>query len=350
MKRFFLLSAFTLLGFAVACSTATHGDDKPTAKTLGKIERIDPAFDELIGRDAKLEVLATGHVWTEGPVWVPRDGGFLLFSDIPRNRVYKWQEGKGESVFLEPSGGTGKDAAFLKEPGSNGLLLDADGRLVLMEHGDRRVARLDAWDSKQKTTLAHRYMGKRLNSPNDGVFKSNGDLYFTDPPYGRQLKDSKPNEFPDRDLDYCGVYRLSKDGKLTLLTKEMSRPNGIAFSPDEKTLYVANSDSAKAIWMAFPVLGDGTLGEGRVFYDVTKKGGGDRPGSPDGMKVDAKGNVFATGPGGVMVFSPEGKHLGTIYTGVATANCAWGDDGSTLYVCADKALTRIKTKTKGKGF
>ncbi len=317
-------------------------------KTLGKIERLDPAFDELIGRDAQLEVLATGHIWTEGPVWVPRDGGFLLFSDIPRNRVYKWQEGKGESVFLEPSGYTGS-ATNLKEPGSNGLLLDPDGRLVLMEHGDRRVARLDSWDSKTKTTLAHRYMGKRLNSPNDGVFKSNGDLYFTDPPYGRALKERSSEEFPDRDLDFCGVYRLSRDGQLTLLTKEMSRPNGIAFSPDEKTLYVANSDPAKAIWMAFPVKDDGTLGVGRVFYDVTNMVG-KRPGLPDGMKVDAKGNVFATGPGGVLVFTPEGKHLGTVATGVPTANCAWGDDGSTLYICADKALTRLKTKTKGKGF
>jgi gluconolactonase len=350
MKRFILLSAFATLGLAVASSTATRCDDKQVAKTLGKIERIDPAFDDLIGPDAKLEVLAGGHIWTEGPVWVPRDGGFLLFSDIPRNRVYKWQQGKGESVFLEPSGGTGKDAPLLKEPGSNGLLLDPDGRLVLMEHGDRRVGRLDRWDSKQKTTLVDRYMDKRLNSPNDGAFKSNGDLYFTDPPYGRALKDRGSDEFPDRDLDFCGVYRLSKDGKLTLLTKEMTRPNGIAFSPDEKTLYVANSDPAKAIWMAFPVKDDGTLGEGRVFYDATSMSGKDRPGLPDGMKVDAKGNVFATGPGGVLVFSPAGKHLGTIFTGVPTANCAWGDDGSVLYVCADKAITRIKTKTMGKGF
>jgi gluconolactonase len=350
MKRFILLSALALLGVAAAL-TGTRGDDKKDAKTLGTIERIDPAFDDLIGRDAKLEVLATGHVWTEGPVWVPRDGGFLLFSDIPPNRVYKWQEDKGESVFMEPSGGTGPNAALLKEPGSNGLLLDPDGRLILMEHGDRRVSRLDGWDeTKKKTTLAHRYMGKRLNSPNDGVFKSNGDLYFTDPPYGRGLKEPKGEEFPDRDLDFCGVYRLSKDGKLTLLTKEMSKPNGIAFSPDEKTLYVANSDPAKAIWMAFPVKDDGTLGEGQVFFDATKWVGKDKPGLPDGMKVDAKGNVFATGPGGVLVFTPQGKHLGTIATGVPTANCGWGDDGSVLYVCADTRLTRIKTKTKGKGF
>jgi gluconolactonase len=349
MKRFILLPALAVLGLAAIFAAATRGDDKKAPETLGTIERRDPAFDDLIGRDAKLEVLVTGHVWTEGPVWVPRDGGFLLFSDIPPNRVYKWQEGKGESVFLEPSGGTGKDASQLKEPGSNGLLLDPEGRLVLMEHGDRRVSRLDSWDGKEKTTLAHRYMGKRLNSPNDGAFKSNGDLYFTDPPYGRSLKE-RPEEFPDRDLDYCGVYRLSKDGNLTLLTREMTRPNGLAFSPDEKTLYVANSDPAKAIWMAFPVKADGTLGDGRVFFDATSLVGKDHPGLPDGMKVDAKGNLFATGPGGVFVFNAQGKHLGTIATGVPTANCGWGDDGSTLYVCADKAITRIKTKTKGKGF
>ncbi len=324
MKRFILLSAFALLGLALAGPTAMRGDDKKATKTLGTIERLDPAFDNLIGRDAKLEVLVTGHVWAEGPVWVPRDGGFVLFSDIPRNSIYKWQEGKGESLFLKPSGGTGKDAPTLKEPGSNGLLLDAEGRLVLMEHGDRRVSRLDRWDGKAKTTLAHLYRGKRLNSPNNGVFKSNGDLYFTDPPYGRSLKDAKPNEFPDRDLDFCGVYRLAKDGKLTLLTREMSRPNGIAFSPDEKTLYVANSDPEKAIWMAYPVKDDGTLGVGRVFQDVTKYVGKDRPGLPDGMKVDAKGNLFATGPGGVLVFAPDGKHLGTLATGVPTANCNWG--------------------------
>lgn len=352
MKRLLtLLPVLALLGLAAVNITATRGDDAKIPKTLGKIERLDPAFDKLIGPDAKLEVLAEGHVWTEGPVWVPRDGGFLLFSDIPRNRVYKWQQGKGESIFMEPSGGTGKDAPTLKEPGSNGLLIDPAGRLVLMEHGDRRVSRLDSWDGKSKTTLADRYKGKRLNSPNDGVFKSNGDLYFTDPPYGRALREPKGgDEFPGRALDFCGVYRLSKDGELTLLTKEMSKPNGIAFSPDEKTLYVANSDPARPILMGFPVKDDGTLGAGKVFFDAAKLAGKDRPGLPDGMKVDAKGNVFATGPGGVLVLAPEGKHLGTIFTGVNTSNCNWGGDGSVLYVTADKALTRIQTKTKGKGF
>jgi len=349
MKRLTLLSALVLLALAAVWLTTTDGAPVKIGQPFGKIVRLDPAFDELIGKDAELEVLAGGHVWTEGPVWVPREGGFLLFSDIPRNRVYKWQEGKGESVFLEPAGYTGR-ATNLKEPGSNGLMLDPDGKLVLMEHGDRRVARLEDWASKKKKTLADRYEDKRLNSPNDGTYKSNGDLYFTDPPYGRMLKDGKADEFPDRDLDFCGVYRLSKDGKLTLLTKEMTKPNGIALSPDEKTLYVANSDPKKAIWMAFPIKDDGTLGEGKVFFDATKMVHADNPGLPDGMKVDAKGNLFATGPGGVLIFTAEGKHLGTIATGVPTANCAFGNDGSMLYVCADKSLTRIKTKTKGKGF
>jgi gluconolactonase len=345
-----LLRALPLL--ALAClPLATRGDDKKPAapKTLGTIERLDPAFDKLIGKDAKLEVLADGFDWVEGPVWVPK-GGFLLFSDIPNNSVFKWQQGKGTSLFLKPSGYEGKRTDFM-EPGSNGLLVDAKGRLVLMEHGDRRVSRINIGKkgrpAGKKTILADKYMGKRLNSPNDGAFKSNGDLYFTDPPYGRMLK-GKPWVFPDRDLDFCGIYRLSAGGGLKLLTKEMTYPNGIAFSPDEKTLYVANSDPKLAIWKSFPVKDDGTLGEGKVFFDATKwvpK----KKGLPDGLKVDVNGILFATGPGGVLVFAPDGKHLGTIATGVPTSNCGWGPDGY-LYVTADKALCRIKTRTKGKGF
>jgi gluconolactonase len=334
------LCVLLLLGTGALALSATGGSAGQPYPPLGTIERLDPTFDELIAPGAYLEKLDTGFQWTEGPVWVPRDGGYLLFSDIPRNSIFKWQEGKGTTLFLKPSGYTGT-ATNLKEPGSNALLLDPEGRLVMMEHGDRRVSRLEK-DGKTKTTLAHLYEGKRLNSPNDGAFKSNGDLYFTDPPYGRMVKDA--DGFPDRDLDFCGVYRLSKDGKLTLLTKEMTRPNGICFSPDEKTLYVANSDSARAVWMAFDVKEDGTLGAGRVFYDVTRWAG-KKPGLPDGMKVDRKGNLFATGPGGVLVFTPAAKLLGVIATGVPTSNCNWGDDGSVLYVTADKSLTRIRTKT-----
>jgi gluconolactonase len=313
--------------------------DTTNFPTLGKVHRYETAMDDLVPKEAAIEVIASGFEWTEGPVWV-KDGGYLLFSDIPRNAVFRWQEGKGASIYLQPSGYTGA-GAYGKEPGSNGLTLDAGGQLVSCEHGDRRLSVLTRDGGKR--TLVDNYQGKRLNSPNDCVFKSNGDLYFTDPPYGL------PGNFgdPRRELDFCGVYRLGKDGVLTLLTKELSRPNGLAFSPDEKTLYVANSDPERAIWMAYAMKDDGTLGPGKVFYDVTANAG-KLPGLPDGLKVDVNGNLFATGPGGVSVFSPEGTLLGRIETGQATANCAWGGDGSTLYICADMYLCRIQTATRGR--
>ncbi len=311
--------------------------------SLGHIERFDPRLDELIPSDAKIEVLGSGFEWAEGPVWVKnKEGGSLLFSDVIRNQVMQWKEGDGVSVFLKPSGYTGF-VDYGKEPGSNGLLVDSKGQLVSCEHGDRRVSVLTNGGGKR--TLVDNYEGKRLNSPNDGAFKSNGDLYFTDPPYGLP----QGADDPRRELDFCGVYRLSKEGKLTLLTKEMTRPNGIAFSPDEKTLYVAQSDPKAAIWKAFPVLEDGTLGEGHVFADVTKMVG-KFPGLPDGMKVDKHGNLFATGPGGVHIFAPDGMALGRIDTGEATANCGWGSDGSVLYICADMYICRVKTSTKGAGW
>jgi gluconolactonase len=322
-------------------------DEKKDPPIKFKLERLDVRLDKLIPKDAKLETLADGFAWTEGPVWMP--AGYLLFSDIPNNRIVKWQEGKGTSDFLKPSGYSGKRTDF-REPGTNGLTIDSEGRLVMCEHGDRRISRLEK-DGKTKTTLVDKFEGKRLNSPNDLAYRSNGDLYFTDPPYGRMLKKftglSERDLFPDRDLDFCGVYRLAKDGKLTLLTKQMSKPNGIAFSPDERTLYVANSDPFNPVWMAFPVKEDGTLGSGKVFFDARKLFG-KKPGIPDGMKVDHHGNLFATGPGGVQILDPDGTHLGTVETGVPTANCAWGsEDGSVLYICANTAICRIKTTTKG---
>ncbi|MDH3584315.1 MAG: SMP-30/gluconolactonase/LRE family protein, partial [Phycisphaerae bacterium] len=232
--------------------------------------------------------------------------------------------------------------------GANALLLDKAGRLVLCQHGDRRVARMDGPLSKPApkfSTLADRYQDQRFNSPNDAVYHSGGALYFTDPPYGleKRMKD------PAKEIPYQGVYRLAKDGQVTLLTKELSRPNGIAFSPDQKTLYVANSDPAWAIWMAYDVHTDGTIDNGRVFFDATSFVG-DRKGLPDGMKLDRAGNLFATGPGGVLVLSPDGRHLGTIQTGQATANCAFGDDGRTLYMTAHSLLMRIRLTTQGLGF
>lgn len=337
-----LLLTAALLSLPVA---STPAQDTLNFPVLGELIQHDPAFARLVDPAAKIEVIAGGFDWTEGPVWVDeQDGpGYLLFCDIPRNSIYKWVEGKGYSLFMKPSGYTGV-ADYGAEPGSNGLLLDPQGRLVCCEHGDRRVSVLT--DKGGKMTLVDNYQGKRLNSPNDACFKSNGDLYFTDPPYGL------PNRYDDprRELDFCGVYRLSKDGKLTLLTKELARPNGIAFSPDEKTLYVAQSDPDAAIWMSYPVKEDGTLGEGKLLYDATENFKKGLPGLPDGMKVDKDGNIFATGPGGVYVFNKEGKLLGRISTGERTANCAFGGkDRSILYMTADMYVCRIQTKTAAAG-
>ena len=332
-----------IVAVATALVTLSAQGANVTSQTKGRLVREDPRFDSLIAPDAQIEVLANGFEWSEGPVWI-KDGGYLLFSDIPRNSIMKWQERAGISLFMKPSGYTGI-ADYGREPGSNGLTLDANGRLILAEHGDRRVARLE-WNGG-KQTLADAYHGKRLNSPNDVIVKSNGDVYFTDPPYGLP----KRQDDPTREMDYCGVFRISAaDRTVTLLNKEMTRPNGLAFSPDEKTLYVAQSDPDASLWMAFPVNGDGTLGAGKVFKDVTDLAKQKLPGSPDGMKIDQHGNLFATGPGGVHVMAPDGTRLGRIDTGERTANCAWGDDGSTLYMTADHFLLRIRTKTKGAGW
>lgn len=330
-----------LLSVLFAFGLAVPGQAPRSYPVLGSIVREDPRLDELIAADARIEVVATGFEWAEGPVW-DRKAGHLLFSDIPRNSVMKWTRQRGVELFMKPAGYTGV-AEYGREPGSNGLLIDAEGRLILMEHGDRRVARMET--DGGKVTLADRYQGKRLNSPNDGALKSNGDIYFTDPPYGlpKQWGDAR------RELDFCGVYRWS-NGVLTLLTGELSRPNGIGFSPDEKLLYVANSDPKRAVWMVYPVEADGTLGAGRVFADVTAMASRELPGLPDGLKVDARGNLWATGPGGVHIYTPEGKRLGRIDTGEATANVAWGDDGSTLYITADMYLCRVRTKVRGAGW
>lgn len=313
---------------------------------VGKIVSLLPQFNELVAANAKLEVIADGYDWCEGPVWV-RSGEFLLYSDIPPNTIFRWDAARGAQVYLQPSGYTG-DAPRRGEQGSNGLLLDASGRLILCQHGDRRVARMDApltAPAPKFVTLADRYDGRRLNSPNDAAWHSNGDLYFTDPPYGleRNMDD------PAKELPYQGVYRLGTDGRVQLLTAEMSRPNGIAFSPDERTLYVANSDPENAVWMAFAVNSDGTLAPGRIFFDAAQLVG-KQPGLPDGMCVDQRGNLWATGPGGVIVLSPAGRHLGTLETTQATSNCTFGENGSTLFMTADRYVLRVQLNVKGLGF
>jgi gluconolactonase len=331
-----MISAGILFSALAGCVPEQVEEEEQTQ--FGSIERADPRFDALVPPDAQIEVLAEGFDWAEGPVWVP-GGGYVLFSDVPQNVVFKWKEGEGLSEFLRPSGYTDTKEAG-REPGSNGLLLNADGQLVLCQHGDRRIALLN--DDRSFIELVSRYQDKRFNSPNDATFKSNGDLYFTDPPYGL----TGLNDSPLKELDFNGVFRLSRSGELTLLTDQISFPNGIALTPDEKHLYVAVSDRDRPVLMIYDVDEDGLIENGRVFFD-TKPWLESYPGVPDGLKVDQQGNVFATGPGGVNVFSPESTFLGRINTGVATANCGWGDDGSVLYITADSYLLRVKTSTKG---
>jgi gluconolactonase len=323
----------------LAVSASALGADAPEFN--GSIERFDPAFDKLIAPDAKIEKLAGGFTWSEGPVWF--DGG-IVFSDVPKNTAFRWKEGMAKAeIFLQPSGMTGTPTEA-REQGSNGLARDAKGQLILCQHGDRRVARMVAPGKFE--TVADKYEGKRFSSPNDLAIRKNGDIYFTDPPYGlKGLNDSPMKEIP-----FNGVYRVTPEGKVTLLTKDLTFPNGIAFSPDEKILYVAISDPRHTRVAAFDVKDDGTIANERTFFDAetVKKPG--LKGGCDGMKVDKEGNVWTTGPGGVLVISREGKLLGRINTGQPTANCNWGDDGSTLYITANMFLVRVKTLTKGAGW
>jgi len=310
-------------------------------KTIGRIERQDPRLDGLIPRDAVIEVLAEGFRWSEGPVW-DRAAGRLLFSDVPSNVVHAWSEKGGLASFLQPSGYTGPEGGGGREPGANGLAFDARGRLVLCQHGDRRISRLE---DGRFVTLVDRFEGRRFNSPNDLALGADGSIYFTDPPYGL----TKTFDDPGREIGWNGVYRLAPDGRVSVLVKDLRAPNGIGLSPDGRTLYVGQSDPNRPVVMAYDLAGDGAVSNGRVFFDTTslRKNG---PGAPDGLKVDRAGNVFTTGPGGVVVVSPKGEYLGTIVTGVPTANCAFGDDGSTLYLTANDKLCRVRTTTKGQGF
>lgn len=338
--------SFALIVALAATSVALAADGeapkrksaKKTYPVMGEIERLDPALDALIPVGAVIEKLAGGFEWAEGPVWNPKTKT-LLFSDVPRNVVFEWKDGGGTRDFVFPSGYTSQSSRA-GEQGSNGLTFNRTRQLVLCQHGDRRVARLE--ESGRYTTLAGYYKDRRFNSPNDLVYHSNGDLYFTDPPYGLE----KGNADPAKELLFSGVYLLRRSGEVVLLTSELTFPNGVALSPDEKTLYVCVSDPVNPVIMSYPVKTDGTLEAGRVLFDAKPLITG-RKGLPDGLKVDRKGNLFATGPGGVLVITPAGKHLGTINTGEATANCAWGDDGSTLYITADMYLCRVKTSTKG---
>ncbi len=291
------------------------------------VDRLDPAIDKLIPADAKIEVLATGFKWAEGPAWNQATGD-LLFSDVPNNIVHAWN-GKEIRTFMKPSGYTGA-GAYGKEDGSNGLTFDADGNLIFAEHGDRRVSILKPGGGKM--TLADTFEGKRFNSPNDVVVHSSGAIYFTDPIYG--LPGGENSDFME--IDFCGVYRIAPDGEVTLITKELERPNGLAFSPDENTLYIANSHGPRKIILSVTINEDGSGGDTKTFFDSKDLDG---KGSMDGLKVDTTGNLWATGPGGLLVISPEGKLLGRVLTGKATANVGFGgNDGKTVFLAAHDSL------------
>ena len=311
--------------------------------TPAQVLRKDPALDEIVPGDAKIEKLAGGFLFTEGPIWVPRTedtDGYLLFSDPNNNLIYRWTQDGQFSIFMTKSGYRGVDIGEYGQPGSNGLTLDKQGRLTINQHGNRRVVRMEK--NGQLTVLADRYEGKRLNSPNDLVYKSDGALYFTDPPFGLP----KFFDDPRKELPYSGVFRVSPDSKIVqLLTNELSGPNGLAFSPDEKYFYVDNWDEKKKIIMRYEVNPDGTLSNGKVFFDMTSAEGED---ALDGMKIDQKGNLYVSGPSGLWIISPEGKHLGTIVGPEHPHNFAWGDDdGKTLYLCAKKGLYRIRLNIPG---
>lgn len=325
---FFIVFVFIF----ISCKNKEH-------KNIGSIERADPALDAIISANAQPEIIADGFKWTEGPLWI-ENKKMLLFSDVFSNNVYKWTEEKGAEVFLKSSGYTGSTARG-GELGSNGLILSRDGKLVLCQHGNRQVARMDADFDNPKATytaLANNFNGKKLNSPNDGTFSSNGDLYFTDPPYGLEGKmDDRSKE-----ISFQGVYKVKPSGEAILLCDSITRPNGVALFPGEKNLLVANSDSSKPVWYFFDIQND-SLKNARIFYNASAFVREEK-GLPDGLKIDNNGNVFATGPGGVYILNRDGKLLGKIKLPVAAANCAFSNDQKTLYITATNYVLRLKMR------
>ena len=313
-------------------------------KEAGRIYADSPALAALIPPEAKVEELARGFTWSEGPVWV-RGGEYLLFSDVPENRMYCWSESGGLSIFLEPSGYDGDDPSIFREPGSNGLIPGPAGTILMADHGNRAVARLDL-ASRRKTFLATHHEGRRFNSPNDLALGADGSIWFTDPPYGL----AGLNNSPVKEQPVNGVYRLMPDGTVTLAVADMTFPNGILLSPDNRTLYVANSDPERAVVLAFTLDARGTVTDRQLFADLTPLVGPDLPGLPDGMAIDKAGNLFVTGPGGVHVFSAGGARLGRIETGTAIANCAFGEDGRSLFLASSGMLARVRTRTCGYGY
>lgn len=333
-RRTYLVMAVLLGGCAPKAAENPAVEGKAVT-AVGSVSRLDPGLDAIVPASAQIEKLAGGFGFTEGPLWFP--DGHLWFSDVTGNVVREWGNDGKVTEILRPGGGENRAAPAGSFIGPNGMVRDKDGTVLLCQHSNRQIARVTK--EHQVSTFLDKFEGKRFNSPNDLVFKSDGSLYFTDPPYGLLKQD----EDPAKELRFNGVFRYS-NGKTQAIIKDLTRPNGIAFSPDEKLLYVSNSDEKRKVWMVYDVKPDGTVANGRVFADVTAE---KDPGLPDGMKVDSQGNVYGTGPGGVWIFSPAGKHLGTIKPGETPANCNWGDDGKNLYITAETGLYRIKLSVAG---
>lgn len=327
----------SILLFVISGQSLTAQNKQLGIYPAGTIERLSPELDQIITKDAKVQVIADGFDWVEGPLWV-QSQQMLLVSDIFKNSIYKWTEKSGKELYLKPSGYTQAKPRGA-ELGSNALAINNKQQLVLCQHGDRRIAVMDApLDGPQPvfTSLAENYHGKKFDSPNDLAIKSNGEIYFTDPPYGLEkgVKDSL------KEMPYQGVYRISKDGVVTLLIDTLTRPNGIGFFPGEKSMLIANSDPQKPYWYIYDVNTDGNLTNGRIFYDCTKEFKRERRG-PDGFKIDDQGNVFASGPGGVWIYNKNGKVLGRIKVNVITSNCAFTPDYKTLFIAANHYILKI---------
>ncbi len=341
MNKYWPALLFSLLFLTVTSCGDTpqpEPEEEAPAETLGHIEILDDELEDVLNTDAEPEIIGEGFEWAEGPVWVA-EHGFLLFSDVPENTIYRWTEADGVEPYLKPSGYTGTSGRG-GEVGSNGLIIGNEGELILCQHGDRRIARMDApvnQPAPEFTSVAGNYDGQTFNSPNDLVQHSSGSVYFTDPPYGLEgyVDD------PAREMDFQGVFRADPDGRVTLLTDELSRPNGLAFSPDESLLYVANSDNNRAIWMVYDLQENGDIANGRLFYDATEYVG-QEPGLPDGMKVRSDGYIFATGPGGVWIFTPDARPLGQIKTGEFISNLAFDENEETIYMTANAYLLRLR--------
>jgi gluconolactonase len=332
---------------AAACAdtpVATPAKIEPSKIEDARIDRWDPAMDAIVPTDWKIEKIADGFGWAEGPIWV-KAGGYLLFTDVPGNKMWKWSEKGGLEKFLDPSGAASFDPAIWREAGANGLALDGPHSILLADTGNRGIQRLDL-KTKQKAPVAMAFEGKKFSSPNDVTKMKNGVVFFTDPPYGFKKFDAAP----EKEIAFNGVYRVGKDGVVTVVEKELTRPNGVALSPDERTLYVAQSEGKKAIINAYTLDKNGNVTAQRLFHDATDLAGSASPGAPDGLTVAADGTVFTSAPGGVLVLSKDGKRLGRIWDGKQTANCKFGDDGKTLYMTSSNMVARIRLGIKGQGF